>query len=193
MSTSEMSATTAEPDVQEQVAAPKEIGETVQSVEKSEPVSEPVATATPQAESTSNTVEPAAEATLAKPEQPLSTAEAQLKLNPGATEFISRSSSTGPGAEGETNTLAGSRHAVGAGRGAARRGRQSGPGRAVVQQPQQQGGEGVGNPVVLAPVAGEGDVVGMVGFKGKGVREARPPRGYVPPAPERKVCCFSDL
>lgn len=196
MSMPEMPSTAVAPDVEAPVSVPKETGETVQPVDKSEPVvselvSEPVAATTPQA-NPSDTAEPSAEvdhAAPAKPEQPLSTAEAQLKLNPGATEFISRSSSAGPGAEGKASTLAGSRHATGAaGRGGARRGRQSGPSRGV-GQPQQQVGElGVGNPVVLASVEGAGDVAGMVGFKGKGVREARPPRGYVPPAPERKVC-----
>lgn len=45
-----------------------------------------------------------------------------------------------------------------------------------------------GNPVVLAPPVEGVDAAGMTGFKGKPVvREPRPPRGYVPPAPERKV------
>jgi hypothetical protein len=116
------------------------------------------------------------------------------KLNPGATEFISRSSSTGPGAEGiaghQPNALAQSRHAAGAGRGQSRRGRQSTPNsRPPVNATNASPST---NPVVLADpvVVQEGaDVAGMTGFRApRAVREPRPPRGYVPPAPERKVC-----
>jgi hypothetical protein len=130
-------------------------------------------------------------------DQPTTTSEqTPPKLNPSATEFISRSSSTGPGAEGiasqKPNTLTQSRHAgATGGRGQSRRGRQSTPNsRPPFANPSNASPST--NPVVLAdPVAvQEGvDVAGMTGFRApRAVREPRPPRGYVPPAPERKVC-----
>lgn len=104
-------------------------------------------------------------------EAPATTSTPPPKLNPSATEFISRSSSTGP-ADGGKNSLGSSRHARGS-----RRAR--GSVRPATNAP--------GNPVILAqPVEGT-DVNGMTGFKTRPVREPRPPRGYVPPAPERKV------
>lgn len=127
-------------------------------------------------------------------DEPATTDQIPPKLNPSATEFISRSSSTGPGAEGvapqKTNTLGQSRHA-GARGGQPRRGRQSVANSRPVGNPTNGSPAAAGNPVVLADPVGEGvvDVAGMTGFKaGRAVREPRPPRGYVPPAPERKVC-----
>lgn len=104
-------------------------------------------------------------------EAPATTSTPPPKLNPSATEFISRSSSTGP-ADGGKNSLGSSRHARGShrARGSAR-----------------PATNASGNPVVLANAVEGTDVNGMTGFKTRPVREPRPPRGYVPPAPERKV------
>ncbi|KAJ9104126.1 hypothetical protein QFC19_004110 [Naganishia cerealis] len=136
----------------------------------------------------------------------ISANQAQPKLNPGASEFISRSSSTGPGADagpppvlsshsgqnsrtdGKPNALSHSRHA--GPRGAPiRPGRQSIPNnRPSHDQPE--------NPVELANPVDAGNVVnaaGMMGFRPpRASREPRPPRGYIPPAPERKARLTAD-
>jgi len=122
------------------------------------------------------------------------------KLNPGATEFISRSSSTGPGTDQKTRrgpsartdgNVPQSRHAGTRGP-SIKQNRHSIPNNQNPHSQNQAANPSTENPIHLAnPVdAANGlNAAGMTGFRPpRAPREPRPPRGYIPPAPERKVC-----
>lgn len=137
-----------------------------------------------------------------------STEPALPKLNPGATEFISRSSSAGPGSDAKTPSGQSSRRGQNArAEGNLSQSRHAGPRGAPIRQNQHStannqhqlshdptANPATENPVQLAnPVDAANGVnaAGMTGFRPpRAPREPRPPRGYIPPAPERKVCRY---
>ncbi|KAJ9099306.1 hypothetical protein QFC21_004187 [Naganishia friedmannii] len=139
-----------------------------------------------------------------------STEPALPKLNPGASEFISRSSSAGPGADQKPSSPGQSSRRGPNARtdGNISQSRHAGPRGAPIRQTQHsmsndqnqplpdQTANSAENPVHLAdPVEAANGVnaAGMTGFRPpRAPREPRPPRGYIPPAPERKARLTAD-